>query len=334
MLPAHPDRLQRQRRLHQLLDRATSSRKSEAIDGIKRNSLSPANGKTYTWRRRTTRRQPGIDPARRGDGKTYLGTTDGLESSPGRRQPSPRRAGIGRQGLHPRQGRRAVRPRQSAHELHGARPGDARSSRGDRRPSSCADAPLRPANDTFTEHRRRGLPATTARARSSAATGELEPGWKRTSASRTSQARPRTRSCATRSCACFVWTFAFAASTVFFSFAIGLFLAIALDKPGMRFRRSTGRCSSSPTRCPASSRCSCGPACSTTTSGSSTACFAHAHPVAVRPRTGPGLGDPVSVWLTVPYFFLVSLGALQSIPEELIEAARVDGGGRGRSSGA
>jgi arabinogalactan oligomer/maltooligosaccharide transport system permease protein len=35
----------------------------------------------------------------------------------------------------------------------------------------------------------------------------------------------------------------------------------------------------------------------------------------------------VSVWLTVPYFFLVSLGALQSIPGELREAARVDGGG-------
>jgi ABC-type sugar transport system permease subunit len=35
----------------------------------------------------------------------------------------------------------------------------------------------------------------------------------------------------------------------------------------------------------------------------------------------------VSVWLTVPYFFLVSLGALQSIPGELIEAARVDGAG-------
>ena len=34
----------------------------------------------------------------------------------------------------------------------------------------------------------------------------------------------------------------------------------------------------------------------------------------------------VSVWLTVPYFFLVSLGALQSIPAELTEAARVDGG--------
>jgi arabinogalactan oligomer/maltooligosaccharide transport system permease protein len=35
----------------------------------------------------------------------------------------------------------------------------------------------------------------------------------------------------------------------------------------------------------------------------------------------------VSVWLTTPYFFLVALGALQSIPAELTEAARVDGGG-------
>jgi arabinogalactan oligomer/maltooligosaccharide transport system permease protein len=35
----------------------------------------------------------------------------------------------------------------------------------------------------------------------------------------------------------------------------------------------------------------------------------------------------VSTWLTFPYFFLVSMGALQSIPGELVEAARVDGGG-------
>ena len=34
----------------------------------------------------------------------------------------------------------------------------------------------------------------------------------------------------------------------------------------------------------------------------------------------------VSTWLTVPYFFVVSMGALQAIPEELTEAARVDGG--------
>ena len=42
---------------------------------------------------------------------------------------------------------------------------------------------------------------------------------------------------------------------------------------------------------------------------------------------GEGLVILVSVWLTFPYFFLVSLGALQSIPAELMEAAKVDGGG-------
>ena len=35
----------------------------------------------------------------------------------------------------------------------------------------------------------------------------------------------------------------------------------------------------------------------------------------------------VSIWMTTPYFFLVALGALQGIPQELTEAARVDGGG-------
>src|SRR5262249_21194260 len=34
-----------------------------------------------------------------------------------------------------------------------------------------------------------------------------------------------------------LWTIAYASLTVLFSFAIGLFLAIALDKPGMRFQR-------------------------------------------------------------------------------------------------
>jgi arabinogalactan oligomer/maltooligosaccharide transport system permease protein len=33
----------------------------------------------------------------------------------------------------------------------------------------------------------------------------------------------------------------------------------------------------------------------------------------------------VNLWLGFPYFFLVCTGALQAIPEELTEAARVDG---------
>ena len=36
----------------------------------------------------------------------------------------------------------------------------------------------------------------------------------------------------------------------------------------------------------------------------------------------------VNTWLTFPYMFLIATGALQSIPAELQEAARVDGAER------
>jgi ABC-type sugar transport system permease subunit len=38
----------------------------------------------------------------------------------------------------------------------------------------------------------------------------------------------------------------------------------------------------------------------------------------------------INVWLTFPYMMLISLGALQSIPDQLYEAARVDGAGAWR----
>lgn len=125
----------------------------------------------------------------------------------------------------------------------------------------------------------------------------------------------------------FVWTFVFAASIVLISVALGLFLAIVLNKPTLRFRRGYQVVLIVPYALPAF--------------------------LAVLVWGGllnddfgvvnnllnthiPWLFDAwwarvsvilVSVWLTVPYFLLVSLGALQSIPSELVEAARVDGGG-------
>ncbi|MCP9486446.1 MAG: ABC transporter permease subunit [Gaiellaceae bacterium MAG52_C11] len=125
----------------------------------------------------------------------------------------------------------------------------------------------------------------------------------------------------------FLWTLVFAASIVLVSFALGLFLAIVLNKPTLRFRRGYQVVLIVPYALPAF--------------------------LAVLVWGGllnddfgvvnnalhtniPWLFDPwwarvsviaVSVWLTVPYFLLVSLGALQSIPSELVEAARVDGGG-------
>ena len=161
-----------------------------------------------------------------------------------------------------------------------------------------------------------------------AASGEeLEPGWKTTiGLSNFSKIvhNPLVRDPFLR---VFVWTFAFALSAVFLSFVLGLLLAIALDKPGMRFQRSYRTLLILPYAIP-------GFLSLLVWQGLLNDDFG-----VVNRVTGldvPWLFDAnwakvsvilVSVWLTFPYFFLVSLGALQSIPAELTEAARVDGGG-------
>jgi arabinogalactan oligomer/maltooligosaccharide transport system permease protein len=134
----------------------------------------------------------------------------------------------------------------------------------------------------------------------------------------------------------FLWTFAFAAATVFLSFAGGLFLAIALDKRGMRFLRVYRSILVLPYAIPSFLSLLVWAGLLNDDFGVVNRVF-HTHvpwlfggnvfswlPFISWPRIAIVL---VSVWLTTPYFFLVSLGALQSIPEELTEAARVDGGG-------
>ena len=125
----------------------------------------------------------------------------------------------------------------------------------------------------------------------------------------------------------FIWTFVFAAGSVFLSFAIGLFLAIALDKRGMRLQRVYRSLLIIPWAVP-------GFLSLLVWGGLLNDSFGVVN--RVLHLNIPWLFDPnwarfacilVSTWLTVPYFFVVSMGALQSIPEELTEAARVDGGG-------
>jgi arabinogalactan oligomer/maltooligosaccharide transport system permease protein len=125
----------------------------------------------------------------------------------------------------------------------------------------------------------------------------------------------------------FVWTFAFATLTVLFSFAVGLFLAIALDRPGMRFQKLYRTLLIMPYAIP-------GFLSLLVWQGLLNDDFGVVN--RILHTNIPWLFDPtwakvsvimVSLWLTFPYFFLVSMGALQSIPAELKEAARVDGGG-------
>ncbi len=125
----------------------------------------------------------------------------------------------------------------------------------------------------------------------------------------------------------FVWTVVYATFTVFLSFAVGLFLAIALDKRGMPLQRLYRSVLVIPYAMPGFLSLLVWGGLLNDDFGVVNKLF-HTHV--------PWLFDAnwarvsvilVSVWLTTPYFFLVSMGALQSIPAELTEAARVDGGG-------
>jgi arabinogalactan oligomer/maltooligosaccharide transport system permease protein len=159
------------------------------------------------------------------------------------------------------------------------------------------------------------------------ATGdELEPGWK-TSIGFSNFSRvihnPLIRKPFLR---VFVWTFVFATLTVFFSFALGLFFAIVLNKQGLRFRWLYRSALVVPYAIPGFLSLLVWQGLLNDDFGVVNKLL-HLHI--------PWLFDPnwarvsvilVSTWLTSPYFFLVSLGALQSIPGELVEAARVDGG--------
>jgi arabinogalactan oligomer/maltooligosaccharide transport system permease protein len=162
-------------------------------------------------------------------------------------------------------------------------------------------------------------------------TEELEPGWKTyvgLSNFRKLVSDPLYRGPFVK---VFIWTFAFATLTVLLSFAVGLFLAIALDKNGLRFQRWYRSVIVIPYAMPGFlSLLIWGGLLNDDFGVVNNSILSHAG-IHV-----PWLFDAnwakvsvilVSVWLTTPYFFLVSLGALQSIPVELTEAARVDGGG-------
>jgi arabinogalactan oligomer/maltooligosaccharide transport system permease protein len=125
----------------------------------------------------------------------------------------------------------------------------------------------------------------------------------------------------------FVWTFAYAALSVFIQFAIGLFLAIALNKPGLKLRRMQRALLVLPFAIPAF-------LCVLVWRGLLNDEFG-----VINQTLGtsiPWLFDPtwakvscilVNVWIGFPYWFLVCTAALQAVPEELTEAAKVDGGG-------
>ena len=124
-----------------------------------------------------------------------------------------------------------------------------------------------------------------------------------------------------------VWSFAFALLSVVSTFLLGVLLALAFDNPRMRGRRVYRSLLLLPYAAPSFMSM-------LLWAGFLNPSFGYVNQVLLGGATVPWLTDPwlaklsvlvVNLWLGFPYMFLVCTGALQSIPVDIKEAARVDG---------
>jgi arabinogalactan oligomer / maltooligosaccharide transport system permease protein len=154
---------------------------------------------------------------------------------------------------------------------------------------------------------------------------EIEPGWKTYVGFRNFDRIIHDKFVRAPFLRVFAWTFVFATLTVLISFAFGLFLAITLDKSGMGMQRWYRALLIIPYAIPGFLSLLVWRGLLNDDFGVVNKLL-HLHiPWLFGANWAKVAVLIVSVWLTFPYFFLVSLGALQSIPQELTEAARVDG---------
>jgi arabinogalactan oligomer/maltooligosaccharide transport system permease protein len=156
---------------------------------------------------------------------------------------------------------------------------------------------------------------------------ELEPGWKTRVGLknfRTILTDPLIRD---PFVSVFIWTFVFATLSVLFQFAIGLFLAITLNKPDLKLRRIQRALLVLPFAIPAFLSVLVWQGLLNDEFGIVNQTFRTDIPWLFDPTWAKVSCILVNVWLGFPYWFLVCTGALQAVPEELTEAARVDGAG-------
>lgn len=130
-----------------------------------------------------------------------------------------------------------------------------------------------------------------------------------------------------------VWTFVFAGLSVVSTFALGLFLAIVFNDPRVKGRKIYRSLLILPYAFPAFLA-------TLVWRGMLNEKFGWVNEVLLGGAEVPWLTDPllakvsvlaVNLWLGFPYMFLVTTGALQAIPSDVIESARVDGASRWRS---
>ncbi len=123
----------------------------------------------------------------------------------------------------------------------------------------------------------------------------------------------------------FLWTFVYAGLSVLFTFAFGLFLAIALNKPGLRLRGMQRSLLIIPYAIPAFLSVLVWGGLLNDDFGLVNRTLGTDIPWLLDANWAKVSCLLVNFWLGFPYFFLVCTGALQAIPDELTEAARVDG---------
>lgn len=124
-----------------------------------------------------------------------------------------------------------------------------------------------------------------------------------------------------------LWTFAFALISVASTFFLGLFLALVFNDMRMRGRRYYRVLMILPYAIPSFLS-------ALIWAGMMNESFGFINQVLLGGASVPWLTDPwmakvsvliVNLWLGFPYMFLVTTGALQSIPDDITEAATVDG---------
>jgi arabinogalactan oligomer/maltooligosaccharide transport system permease protein len=128
------------------------------------------------------------------------------------------------------------------------------------------------------------------------------------------------------------WTFFFALVSVVLTFGMGLGLALVLNEPSMHGRRTYRSLLLLPYAIPAFLS-------AVVFQGMLNTQFGIVNEVLLGGASVPWLTNPwlaklslivLNLWLGFPYMFLVCTGALQAIPHDMVEAARVDGAGAWR----